>query len=247
MEQVSSLKTGIKYKETPIGRIPVDWEAVTLSKIAEINMGQSPSSKDCNEKRNGLPFYQRGAEFGELYPSPQRWCIRPKKAAYQNDILISIREPVGEVNIAPHQCCIGRGIAAVKAKDVPIIFLFHTILFHRKTLSKIAQEKSFGTINSKELSSLLIALPPLPEQKKISLILATFDETIERTTEIIEKLKKLGKGPIQGMQKDQREIAEILSPICDLREKESNYKKHLEILRKVLSHLLLTGKIRVAV
>ncbi len=139
MEQVSSLKTGIKYKETPIGKIPVAWEAVTLPKIAEINMGQSPSSKDCNEKRNGLPFYQRGAEFGELYPSPQRWCNRPKRVAYQDDILISIRDPVGEVNIAPHQCCIGRGIAAVKAKDVTIIFLLHSILCHRKTLSKLAQ------------------------------------------------------------------------------------------------------------
>ncbi|MBW2615971.1 MAG: restriction endonuclease subunit S, partial [Deltaproteobacteria bacterium] len=113
VEQVSSLKTGVKYKETPVGKIPVDWEVVPLSTISGINMGQPPSAKDCNEQQDGLPFYQGNAEFGQKYPSPKKWCKRPKKTAEQGDILISVRAPVGDINIAPHKCCIGRGIAAV--------------------------------------------------------------------------------------------------------------------------------------
>lgn len=199
MEQVSSLKTGIKYKNTPIGKIPVDWEAVILSQIAEINMGQSPPSKDCNEQGDGLPFYQGNAEFGSKYPSPQKWCKRPKKLADEGDILISVRAPVGEINIAPHKCCIGRGIAAVQAKDIHDKFLYQYMLLYRKNLQKMAQGSTFEAINRKELAELLTLLPPFPEQKKIAEILTTVDDAIEKTAQVIEKIKELKKGLIEGL------------------------------------------------
>ena len=199
MEQVSSLKTGVKYKDTPIGKIPVDWEAVTLSRIAEINMGQSPPSKDCNEQEDGLPFYQGNAEFGPIYPSPQKWCNRPKKIAYEGDILISVRAPVAEINIAPHKCCIGRGIAAVQAKDIHDKFLYQSMLLYRKNLQKMAQGSTFEAINRKELAELLTLLPPLPEQEKIADILTTVDKAIEKTTQVIEKTKELKKGLMQKL------------------------------------------------
>ncbi len=199
MEQVSSLKTGVKYKDTPIGKIPVDWEAVTLSQIAEINMGQSPPSKDCNEQGDGLPFYQGNAEFGSKYPSPQKWCKRPKKLADEGDILISVRAPVGEINIAPHKCCIGRGIAAVQAKDIHDKFLYQSMLLYRKNLQKMAQGSTFEAINRKELAELLTLLPPFPEQEKIADILTTVDKAIEKTTQFIEKTKELKKGLMQSL------------------------------------------------
>ena len=90
---------------------------IYLNKIV-VDMGQSPPSTDCNEQGDGLPFYQGNAEFGPKYPSPQKWCNRPKKIADEGDILISVRAPVGEINIAPHKCCIGRGITAIRAKDL---------------------------------------------------------------------------------------------------------------------------------
>jgi len=199
MEQVSSLKTGVKYKDTPIGKIPVDWEAVTLSQIAEINMGQSPPSKDCNEQGDGLPFYQGNAEFGSKYPSPQKWCKRPKKLADEGDILISVRAPVGEINIAPHKCCIGRGIAAVQAKDIHDKFLYQSMLLYRKNLKKMAQGSTFEAINRKELAELLTLLPPFPEQEKIADILTTVDGAIEKTAQVIEKTKELKKGLMQRL------------------------------------------------
>ena len=194
MEQVSSLKTGIKYKDTPIGKVPVDWEIVPLSKISQINMGQSPPSKDCNKQRDGLPFYQGNAEFGPKYPSPQKWCKRPKKLADEGDILISVRAPVGEINIAPHKCCIGRGIAAVQAKDIHDKFLYQSMLLYRKNLQKMAQGSTFEAINRKELAELLTLLPPFPEQEKIADILTTVDGAVEKTAQVIEKTKELKKG-----------------------------------------------------
>ena len=199
VEKVSSLKTGVKYKETPIGKIPVDWEVVPLSKISGINMGQSPPSKDCNEKQDGLPFYQGNAEFGPKYPIPQKWCKVPKKIAEKGDILISVRAPVGEINIAPHKCCIGRGIAAVRAKDAYDKFLYHSILLHRKSLSKTCQGSTFEAINRKELTELLITLPPSLEQIKIAEILTTVDDEIYKTTQIIDKTKELKKGLMQRL------------------------------------------------
>jgi restriction endonuclease S subunit len=193
-ERLSSLKTAVKYKDTPIGRIPIDWEATSLSKLAEIKMGQSPDSKDCNDQGEGYPFYQGNAQFGMIYPSAKSWCTKGKKIADKGDILISVRAPVGEVNIAPHKCCIGRGIASVKAKDMNAKFLYQSMLLHRKAFKKIAQGSTFDAINSKELSSLFISLPPIIEQKKIAEILTTVDEAIEKTAQIIEKKKELKKG-----------------------------------------------------
>jgi type I restriction enzyme S subunit len=198
-EQVSSLKTGIKYKNTPIGKIPVDWEVISLRDVSEINMGQSPPSEDCNEKEEGLPFYQGNAEFGSKYPSPKKWCEKPKKIADEGDILISVRAPVGEINIAPHKCCIGRGLAAITAKSIHSQFLYHLLFLRRKYLQKISQGSTFEAINSKELSDLLIFLPAVTEQKKIAEILTTLDEAIEKTSQIIEKTKEAKKGLMQKL------------------------------------------------
>jgi type I restriction enzyme S subunit len=247
VEQVSNLKTGVKYKDTPIGKIPVDWEVVKLSKTSEINMGQSPPSTDCNEEGDGLPFYQGNAEFGPKYPSPQRWCNRPKKIADEGDILISVRAPVGEINIAPHKCCIGRGIAAVRAKDLDDNFLYQSMLLRRKVLQKIAQGSTSQAINHKGLSEMLVLLPPPPEQKKIAEILTIVDDAIEKTAQIIERTKELKKGLMQRPGNKQKKAGEVLNPVNNDIEKESNYKEQLKSLKRGLMQVLLTGKLRLEV
>jgi type I restriction enzyme S subunit len=199
MAQIKDLKTGIKYKDTPIGKIPVDWEVVRLSDVSEINMGQSPPSEDCSQEAKGLPFYQGNADFGSKYPSPQKWCINSKKIANEGDILISVRAPVGDINIAPHKCCIGRGLAAVSAKAVHDEFLYHSLFLHMKALQKIAQGSTFEAVNSKELSDLMVFLPPVLEQKKIAEFLTAVDEAIDKIDQIIEKTKEVKKGLMQKL------------------------------------------------
>lgn len=199
MEKARSLKTGIKYKDTPIGKIPVDWEVVHLSDVSEVNMGQSPSSKDCNEEGKGLPHYQGNAEFESKYPSSHKWCNSPKKIANEGDILMSVRPPVGEINIAPHKCCIGRGLAAIRAKVINDNFLYQSILLRRRDLQKIAQGNTFEAINREDLSEFLVLMPSLPEQKRIAEILTAVDEAIEKTAHIIEKVKDVKKGLMQKL------------------------------------------------
>lgn len=199
MSQIKSLRTGIKFKDTPIGKIPVDWEVLPLSQVTEINMGQSPPSQDCHDYEEGLPFYQGNADFGPKFPTARRWCKKPLKIAQEGDILISVRAPVGEINIAPHECCIGRGLGAIRATKIKSGYLYQSMLFHRKALEKVSQGSTFEAINRKDLSDFLIFAPSTNEQKKIAEILTTVDNAIEETGRIIEKTKELKKGLMQKL------------------------------------------------
>jgi type I restriction enzyme S subunit len=91
------------------------WKNVRLADIANVDMGQSPPSKTYNYEKNGLPFFQGKSEFGKLYPTIVKYCSNPIKVAEKNDILISVRAPIGATNIAPEKCCIGRGLACIRA------------------------------------------------------------------------------------------------------------------------------------
>jgi len=86
-----------------------------LQEVAEIIMGQSPPGDTYNETGDGLPFFQGKAEFGETCPTVKKWCNAPKKIAEAGDILMSVRAPVGPTNLASERCCIGRGLAAIRA------------------------------------------------------------------------------------------------------------------------------------
>ena len=92
--------TNNTFKQTEIGEIPEDWNISKLSNYATIEMGQSPKSEYYNNEGNGMPFLQGVRTFGEIYPSFDTWCSKPNKIAEKGDVLLSVRAPVGEVNIA---------------------------------------------------------------------------------------------------------------------------------------------------
>ncbi|MCM8808476.1 MAG: restriction endonuclease subunit S, partial [Candidatus Omnitrophica bacterium] len=183
-----SFRKGRKLKKTEIGEIPENWEVVELGEryVSEIIMGQSPSSKYYNENREGLPFLQGKAEFGEIYPIPIKWCSKPIKISQQNDILISVRAPVGDVNLANQRYCIGRGLAAIRCgKKIDAKFLFNYLIFGKEKLIKDSSGSTFKAIKKGDLINFKIPLPPLPEQREIADILQTIDQKIE-----IEQKKK---------------------------------------------------------
>ena len=136
------------------------------------------------------------------------------------------------------------GIAAVKAKSGHYKFLHQAMLLHGKTLFKMAQGSRSQNINSKQLSDLLLSLPPLPEQKKIAEILTTVNDAIEKTAQIIEKTKEIKRGLMQSVKKRQNKIAVLMDLMCDLIAMELDHEKYLEMLKKGLARVLLTGKIR---
>src|SRR3989344_5980641 len=106
MEKLFIMKTKIK----------TTWQKVKLGDIADLNMGQSPKSEFYNDHGEGLPFFQGVTDFGERVPEETMYCSKPTKVVEPGDVLISVRAPVGDVNIAEKKSCIGRGVAGVRAQ-----------------------------------------------------------------------------------------------------------------------------------
>ncbi|QGU96407.1 hypothetical protein GOM49_16070 [Clostridium bovifaecis] len=188
------------YKMTELGEIPVEWEIKKLEEIAEIIMGQSPDSSSYNEEGQGIPFFQGKTEFGSIYPEVKKWCTQPTKTAKPLDILMSVRAPVGDVNINNIESCIGRGLSAIRAsKNSNYRYIYYFLQQNNKQLERSSQGSTFTAINNSDLKNLYVIVPPLIEQEKIASILSTIDEHIEQVDGLIEKTKELKKGLMQRL------------------------------------------------
>ena len=158
-------------------------------------MGQSPSSSTYNEKGMGLPFFQGNADFGELHPSVRVWCSSPTKTANVGDILISVRAPIGAMNIADCSCCIGRGLAAltVDYKKIETKFLWYYLNYNIEELKAKGTGSTFKAINRKALEETEIPLPPLPEQRRIAAVLDKVSKLIalrKRQLDLLDEMVK---------------------------------------------------------
>lgn len=184
-----------EYKETPIGKIPKEWKFNKLSNIAEIIMGQSPPSGTYNREGKGLPFLQGKMEFGRIYPSPTLYCSKPIKIAELNDILISVRAPVGDVNVAPFKLCIGRGLAALRFNPQKAIYWFYFYYLQKikNFLENLSKGSTFKAITKDDLENLDVPVPPLSEQEIIAEILYTVDEYIRMLEARLERLEHVKK------------------------------------------------------
>ena len=134
-----------------------------LDEICRLNMGQSPDSSSYNEIGEGIPFFQGNADFGEVFPTVRVWCNAPTKIAYPGDILISVRAPIGALNIADVKCCIGRGLAALTV-DKSICskqYLWYAIANKVEELNSKGTGSTFKAISKSILSETEIPLPPL--------------------------------------------------------------------------------------
>ena len=179
--------------------IPEGWQVQNLADVALIILGQSPPSSACNENVQGYPFYQGNADFGYRHPLPQRWIEKPLKIAQKDDILISVRAPVGELNIANTDCCIGRGVGSIRPLSANRNFIYYTLLNARNSLASVSQGSTFDAINGKELRSLSLLIPPLPEQMKIAAILSSVDDAIQATQAVIDQTRRVKQGLMQQL------------------------------------------------
>ena len=143
---------------------------VMLKKVCSINMGQSPDSNSYNEIGEGVPFFQGNADFGERYPVVRKWCTAPTKMAKPEDILISVRAPIGAMNYAKEDCCIGRGLAALtpdKSKVSPE-FIFWLLKGKNGELNSKGTGSTFKAIGRKVLEETLVPNIDLTTQIKCS-------------------------------------------------------------------------------
>jgi len=155
-------------------------------------MGQSPPSSTYNKKGEGLPFYQGNADFGDLNPTSRIYCNSPLKIAKENDLLISVRAPVGELNIANHRCCIGRGIAAIRSKTADSWFLFYSLNLLKN--SWVRERTTFEEIKTTHIKNKSLAWPKPEERKKIIEILSTIDRKVELERNEKSRLERIKQG-----------------------------------------------------
>lgn len=148
------------YNEKLKREIPEGWEDSILSEIANITMGQSPDGSSYNEKGNGTVFYQGSTDFGIRFPSVRMFTTEPSRFAAKGDILMSVRAPVGDTNIANTDCCIGRGLAALNSKIGSITYVYF-ILYYLKAKFDLLNSvgTTFGAITKDELFTLPVIKP----------------------------------------------------------------------------------------
>lgn len=163
-------------------------EVKKLKECCTIIAGQSPESKYYNSNGDGLPFFQGKADFGELYPSIRVYCSQPTKIAEKDDILLSVRAPVGPTNLAPCKVCIGRGLTAIRPSEV--LLTRYVLLFFRYFEAQLASKgtgTTFKAITQDVVKNLEIPIPPLPEQERI---VARIEELFSQLDAGVETLKK---------------------------------------------------------
>lgn len=150
-----------------------------LADIATITMGQSPDGKSYNEEGAGAIFYQGRTEFGDRFPSVRLFTTEPKRMAEAGDILMSVRAPVGDYNVATASCCIGRGLASIRSINGYSSFLLYTMDSLREQLNVFNGEGTvFGSINQVALKSMPVWIPSVEEMGAFEQIAAPIDAAI---------------------------------------------------------------------
>ena len=146
--------------------LPGGWVLARLEEVSTIIQGQSPPSSTFNKNKIGLPFFQGKAEFTELHPKIKIWSKVSKKIAEPNDILLSVRAPVGSTNIVNVRCSIGRGLAAIRYTP-NYKFLFYYLRFIEKELDKKGSGTTFKAISGEVIRNISLPIPPINEQNRI--------------------------------------------------------------------------------
>jgi type I restriction enzyme, S subunit len=169
-----------------------DYKIEELSNITEIIMGQSPSSDTYNEEGEGIPFFQGKAEFGRKYPEVKKYCSQPIKLAKQNDILMSVRAPVGSINIANTDCCIGRGLCAIRPNlELNFLYLYHFMKLNEREIEGLGQGSTFKAINKQDVERIKIPVLPLPIQAQIVAILEKAGRLKEKREQANQETNKI--------------------------------------------------------
>ena len=169
------------------------FKEVSLINICEIIAGQSPPSTTYNQNGDGIPFFQGKADFGDLNPTVRYWCNKPIKMTQPNDILFSLRAPVGPTNISTINACIGRGLAAIRCKKIELMYLLHYLRGNEDRIAALGSGSTFKAITIGTLKNLKIPLPPLQQQKKIAAILDAADAYRSKTKALIAKYNELSQ------------------------------------------------------
>lgn len=175
-----------------MGWVPEGWPISTVGSEFDVTMGQSPPGDTYNLSGEGLPFFQGRADFGFRYPENRVFCSSPKRLAAKGDTLVSVRAPVGDVNLAAEDCCIGRGVSASRHKYRSRSYTYYSMLQLRERFKIYEGEGTvFGSINQKDFKALPQLAVDLPLVQLFEYHAGILDERIEIGTHAIAALKSL--------------------------------------------------------
>ena len=150
-----------RLMDSALGEIPEGWEVKPLGECYDLTMGQSPPGSTYNDNGNGTPFFQGSTDFGERYPTNRRYCTEPARLAQTEDTLVSVRAPVGAINRAWEQCCIGRGVAALRHRSGSAPYTYYTVWIAQSDISQYEHTGTvFGAIGGQQFRALLMLEPP---------------------------------------------------------------------------------------
>ncbi|RLZ10455.1 restriction endonuclease subunit S [Faecalibacter macacae] len=180
------------YNPTLKREIPEGWEVKELNEIANITMGQSPSGESYNSDAQGIIFFQGSTDFGWRYPENRMYTSQPTRFAKEDDILLSVRAPVGTMNIAMYDCCIGRGLASINSKEgfnSYIIYLMNEFKKRFDFLNGVGT--TFGSLTKDDLFTLKLAYPNKDILAKFNDMVSIYDAKIKINTKQNQELAQL--------------------------------------------------------
>ena len=219
---MSNYKPYSKYKKSGVawlGDVPEGWEVSNLKYISSVNMGQSPSSSTYNNIGNGIEFLQGNADFEDLYPIARTYTTDAKKISKIDDILFTVRAPVGAMNISNKKYAIGRGLCAISAtKYSKKEFLWYLMFVVKIELDSISTGSTYEAVSVEQVNNSKVALPSLKEQTQISNYLnqktKKIDTLIKKQQTLIELLKEKRQALISHVvTKGLDDVAWISSPL----------------------------------
>jgi type I restriction enzyme M protein len=191
VEENSFVLVGSRYRERVINSSSVEY--MQLKDICEIIAGQSPNSENYNTSKNGLPFYQGNTNFGSVYlGSPSIWTNQITKQAVDGDVLLSVRAPVGAVNICTDTICIGRGLMALRSTNkINNIYLFYILHASESELKRLSLGSTFEAVIKKDVEEFQIPVPTLTIQQQIVDELGSYQRIIDSARVIVESYKPI--------------------------------------------------------
>lgn len=180
------------FQEIDMGPIPAGWRQGKVGEEFNLTMGQSPPGTTYNEDRDGLPFYQGRTDFGYRYPTRRIYCTAPTRFAEHGDTLVSVRAPVGDINLANERCCIGRGVAAVRHKSGDRSFTYYMMQSLSEEFAAFEGDGTlFGAINKDGFHGIKMIVPSPEVLSAFTRIVAPMDAKIEVADHQIQRLSAL--------------------------------------------------------
>lgn len=227
------------------------WTKTILSEITHITMGQSPDSSSYNKDAIGLPFYQGNADFGPIHPTPRIYCDAPTRTANEHELLISVRAPIGAINITNELCCIGRGLAAIQMIDGKsyLHFIKYILKAANEELNRQGTGMTFKAISKKVLFNLTICLPTFDIQQTIASELDAIQTMIDGYKAQLADLDALAQSIFLDMFGDPVTNPKgwnkhILNEICDVRDGTHDSPKYIDNgIPLITSKNIVDGKI----